>query len=58
MGIWILFSSVAMVVAIVGCASIRRFDRPRAEAISHDKSRYESRQPLGARVGIGRVGLG
>jgi hypothetical protein len=45
MGIWILFSSVAMVVAIVGCASIWRFDRLRAEAISHDKSRYESWRP-------------
>lgn len=44
MVVWILFSSVAMVVAIVGCASIWRFDRLRAEAISHDTARLESRQ--------------
>lgn len=45
MGIWLLFSSVAMVVVIVGCATIWRFDRLRADAISHDKARYESLQP-------------
>lgn len=45
MGIWILLSSVALVVAIVGCASIWRFDRLRAEAISHDKARSEALQP-------------
>lgn len=44
MGTWILLSSVAMVVAIVGCATIWRFDRLRAEAISHDRTRFETRQ--------------
>ncbi|HEX6248470.1 MAG TPA: hypothetical protein VFZ64_11415 [Nocardioidaceae bacterium] len=45
MGIWILFSSVAMVTAIIGCATIWRFDRLRADEISHDKARFEPRQP-------------
>lgn len=44
MGVWILFSSVAMVAAIIGCATIWRFDRLRAEAIAHDRARFEPRQ--------------
>lgn len=45
MGTWILLSSVAMVVAIIGCATIWRFDRVRAEEISHNRARFEPRQP-------------
>jgi hypothetical protein len=41
MGIWILFCSVAIVVAIVGCATIWRFDRRRADEISHDRTRFD-----------------
>jgi hypothetical protein len=39
MDIWILFSSVSMIVAIVGCATIWRYDRQRADAISRDTTR-------------------
>ena len=45
MGVWIFLSSVAMVVAIVGCATIWRFDRLRADEISHNRARLEPRQP-------------
>jgi hypothetical protein len=44
-GTWILISSAAAIVAIVGCATIWRFDRLRAQEISRDRSRFEPRLP-------------
>ena len=41
---WILISSVAVIVAIVGCATIWRYDRLRAEQISQDSTRSTPRQ--------------
>jgi hypothetical protein len=45
MGTWILISSAATIVAIVGCATIWRFDRSRAQEISRDRTRFEPRLP-------------
>ncbi len=41
MGTLIVISSMAIIVAIVGCATIWRFDRLRAEEIAQDRERIE-----------------
>ncbi len=44
----ILISTVAIIVAIVGCAVIWRLDASRAEEIDHPTGTPQARQPLTA----------
>lgn len=48
MGTVILISTVAIIVAIVGCAVIWRMDAARAEEVDHPTPQARPRQPLGA----------
>lgn len=50
MGSVILISTVAMIVAIVGCAVIWRFDAARAEEIEHMQPATAPRPELGRAI--------